>query len=344
MTINRALSRRGFLAAGGGFVGLLSTLKSSRGAARPKTAAGGGTDSAPATATVVLIRTESRADGVRRALAVLGTNPVRGKRVLVKPNFNTSDPTPGSTHNDTLRALLVELKGMGAASLAIGDRSGPEDTEKVLAKKGIPALAAEFEAEVLNFDGLAPDGYVKIAPPGSHWADGFLVAKPVVEAEAVVSTCCLKTHQYGGVFTLSLKNSVGIVPREGHAFMRELHGSPHQRRMIAEINCAYDPALVVLDGVEAFTDGGPMTGTLKTAGVVLAGTDRVAIDAVGVAILKALGSNDAIMGTKIFAQEQIARAAELGLGVGSADRIVIKTSDAESEAYAAKIRAILAQG
>ncbi|MBN2206423.1 MAG: DUF362 domain-containing protein, partial [Candidatus Aminicenantes bacterium] len=344
MISNRSISRRGFLAAGGGFVGLLSAVASSGGAAFAASGAGPAARPAPGTTTVALVRTPDRADGVRRSLALLGVNPVRGKRVLVKPNFNTSDPTPGSTHNDTLRALLAELKGMGAASLAVGDRSGPEDTEKVLTKKGIPALAAEFGAGVLNFDGLGPDGYVKVAPPGSHWADGFLVARPVVEAEAVVSACCLKTHQYGGIFTMSLKNSVGIVPREGYAYMRELHGSPHQRRMIAEINAAYAPVLIVLDGVEAFTDGGPMTGTLKTAEVVLAGTDRVAIDAVGLAVLKELGSNAAIMGTKIFAQEQIARAVELGLGVDGPERIVIKTADAAGEAYAEKIRTILAAG
>jgi len=339
MMKKRHWSRRDFLTAGGGFVGLLSSLK-----AAPARSAGFRGASSGDPSTIVLVRTGSRAEGVRKSLEILGINPVRNKRVLVKPNFNTSDPTPGSTHNDTLRELLAGLKAMGAASLAIGDRSGPEETEQVLTKKGIRPLAAEFGASVLNFDELGPNGYVKLTPPGSHWTDGFLVARPVVEAEAVVSTCCLKTHQYGGVFTLSLKNSVGIVPRKGQPYMNELHGSPHQRRMIAEINLAYKPALIVLDGIEAFTDSGPMTGTLKTANVLLAGTDRVAIDAVGVAILKELGSNSAIMGTKIFAQEQIARAAELGLGAGSANRIVIKTGDEASEDYAAKIRAILAEG
>ena len=38
--------------------------------------------------------------------------------------------------------------------------------------------------------------------------------------------------------------------------MRQLHGSDNQRRMIAEINTAYRPALVVLDGLEAFVDRG----------------------------------------------------------------------------------------
>jgi len=123
--------------------------------------------------------------------------------------------------------------------------------------------------------------------------------------------------------------------------MRELHSSPDQRRMIAEINAAYRPVLIVLDGLVAFVDEGPMKGPRKDAGVFLAGTDRVAVDAVGVAILKDLGSNDAIMKPAVFAQEQIVRAIELGLGVSSAADIVIETPDPASEAYAGRIRKIL---
>ncbi len=331
------MTRREFIVAGAGLTGaaVLSTGATVRsGAPRPALRA-------PSKTRVVLVKTQDRAEGVKKCLDLLDINPFEGKSVLVKPNFNTSDPAPGSTHNDTLKALLAHIRDMGAKRLAIGDRSGPEPTEQVFEKKGIRALAGSFDAKLLNFDELGENGYVKFDPPASHWKDGFLVAKPVVEAECVVSTCCLKTHQYGGVFTMSLKNSVGIVPRKGHHYMRQLHDSPDQRRMIAEINAAYRPALVVLDGLEAFVDEGPMTGPRKAAGVFLAGTDRVAIDAVGVAVLKELGSNDAIMKPPVFAQEQIAWAVQLELGVASAADIVIETPDGASEAYAEKIRKIL---
>lgn len=290
---------------------------------------------------VALIRGDNRKAGVRKALELLNINPCRGKDVLLKPNFNTSDPTPGSTHNDVLRELLQWSKDMGAKKLSIGDRSGPEPTAQVLQKKGIYPLAGEFAAQVLDLDEMGEKGYVLIDPPGSHWQKGFLAARAVTEAECVVSTCCLKTHQYGGIFTLSLKNSVGIVPRKNHPFMKELHSSPHQRRMIAEINTAYSPSLIVIDGLEAFVDGGPMTGARKTANVFLAGTDRIAIDAVAVAILKGLGSTGEIMEKKIFAQEQIARAVELKLGIDSPAAIEIITADPESESYARKIKQIL---
>jgi hypothetical protein len=70
----------------------------------------------------------------------------------------------------------------------------------------------------------------------------------------------------------------------------------------------------------------------------------VAVDAVGLAVLKWLGSNDAIMGRRIFEQEQIARAVELELGVRSTDEIELVTGDVESRALAASLDPILALG
>jgi len=353
MKKTEGMTRREFIAAGAGLAGgaALSAgawaegpAGAARGTVKPASARPAWAAGTAGKSRVVLVRTDSRADGVKKCLDLLNIDPFEGKNVLVKPNFNTSDETPGSTHNETLKALLERIREMGAKSLTIGDRSGPEPTAEVFEKKGIPALAGSFDAKLMNFDELGETGYVKVEPPASHWKDGFLVARPVARAECVVSTCCLKTHQFGGVFSMSLKNSVGIVPRKGHAYMRQLHGSDNQRRMIAEINTAYRPALVVLDGLVAFVDEGPMTGPRKDAGVFLAGTDRVAIDAVGVAILKELGSNDAIMKPAIYAQEQIAWAAQLELGAATASDIVIETPDAASEAYAEKVRKILAAG
>jgi uncharacterized protein (DUF362 family) len=70
----------------------------------------------------------------------------------------------------------------------------------------------------------------------------------------------------------------------------------------------------------------------------------VAIDAVGVAVLKYLGSNDAIMKKKIFEQEQIARAAELGLGASSPGQIDLFPVDEKSLEDRNRIREILKKG
>ncbi|MEE8414510.1 MAG: DUF362 domain-containing protein [Dehalococcoidales bacterium] len=296
------------------------------------------------TTKISLVRTRNRAEGVRKAVALLKSNPLQGKAVTLKPNFNSADITPGSTHNDTLRALVMTIKEMGAKSITLAERSGPgSPTQVVMENKGIFEMARELGFEVVNLEELGPEGWEHFHPRDSHWEDGFLVPKLYTEAESIVQTCCLKTHQHGGHFTLSLKLAVGTVPRVDHNYMRELHSSPYQRQLIAEINTAYSPDLVVLDGVDAFVDGGPARGTLVQAGVILAGNDRVAIDAVGVAILRSLGTTPEVSKGPIFEQDQIARAAELGLGVNSPDQIQLVTDDGESEAYADKIREVLLQ-
>jgi uncharacterized protein (DUF362 family) len=91
-------------------------------------------------------------------------------------------------------------------------------------------------------------------------------------------------------------------------------------------------------------DGGPATGTRAKGNAFLASTDRVAIDAVGLAVLKSLGSNSQIMNTKIFEQEQIARAAEIGLGAASPSEIDVVAANAESQNYRDGIVEILNKG
>jgi uncharacterized protein (DUF362 family) len=288
---------------------------------------------------IALVKTSDRASGIPAAIRLLNHNPVHGKNVLLKPNFNTADAFPGSTHNDTLKQLILHLKAMGASTITVGDRSGPADTNKVMREKGVDSLCRDLGVQLMNFDDLPPGGWKRLRPEQSHWRNGFDVALPVLDAECVVATCCLKTHGYGAVFTMSLKLSVGTVHKRD---MSELHTSLlSMRKMIAEINCAYTPALILLDGIEAFTDRGPMTGTRKQANVLLAGTDRIAIDAVGLAVLKELGSNSAIMGKSIFEQEQIARAVELGLGITRPEEIELVTGDESSASYAARLLEIL---
>ncbi|MBM4454515.1 MAG: DUF362 domain-containing protein, partial [Chloroflexi bacterium] len=154
----------------------------------------------------------------------------------------------------------------------------------------------------------------------------------------------LKTHAYGGHFTLSLKNAVGMVAGKGHPYMTQLHTSLNIRQMIAEINTAYSPDLIVLDGVDAFVKGGPDKGTRVQANVILAGNDRVAIDAVGVAILRSSGTTNEVNRGRIFEQDQIARAVELGLGIKSPAQIELVTDDPESAAFASTIKDILLAG
>lgn len=296
-------------------------------------------------AMVSLVKTEDRATGAERALRLLGINPARGRAVFLKPNFNSADPAPGSTHNDTLRALISMLWSMGATSITLGDRSGMGNTREVMENKGIFRLARELDFKVLVLDEVKADGWKMFQPPGSHWQEGFPFSKDCLDSPSIVQAFNLKTHRFGGHFTLSLKNSVGLVarfyPGKSHDYMKELHNSPYQRAMIAEINDAYSPSLILMDGVEAFTEGGPDKGKKVNAKVMLAATDRIAMDAVGVALLRHLGTTPEVSEGPVFQQEQIKRAVELDLGIDSPDKIEIITEDPDSEALAKELKSIL---
>jgi len=288
---------------------------------------------------VVIALDPDRVSGTKKAVAALGMPDLKDKSVMVKPNFNTADPTPGSTDIDTLRTMIQLIKEQRPKKIVVADRSGPAKTSKVFQEKGVFALAEEMGFECLVFDEMPKSNYMKVRPPGSHWMNGFWFAKPVLEADAVIGLCCLKTHQYGGHFTMSLKLTTGMVHRRN---MTELHTSVlNQRNMIAEMNYAYKPALLVMDGVEAFYTGGPMSGSRWKADLTFASADRVALDAVGVATLKMHGTTSKIESRKTFQQDQIRRAVELGLGATSPDDIDLAPVDDASRDVADRIRPYL---
>ena len=283
---------------------------------------------------IAIISTKDRIYGVNKSFELLGINPVKDKDVIFKPNFNTADAPPASSSMETIKQMIIKIKEMGAKSITLAERSGPAVTEEVLQEKGVYELAKELDFKVVDLSVAPKEDYVQVEVEGSQWKDGFLFSKLYHEAECVVETCCLKTHMYGGHFTLSLKNTTGLVPRREELgnLMKELHGSEHQRKMIADMNAVYNWDLIIMDGIVTFVDGGPMKGTLKEANVFVAGTDKIAIDAVGVALLRMLGTTDEVSKGPIFKQEQIARAVELNLGIASPDEIEFITDGSEESA------------
>ena len=290
--------------------------------------------STPSTTKIALYKTQDRKEGVKKVMELLEFSPVQGKHVILKPNFNTADPPPASTHNDTLRQLVLELQDRGASEITVAERSY-QWFNSVIAQKGIDKLSEELNFNILNLESASKTRYHRNS---YHWENGFSFPDRLRDAEYIVATCCLKTH-HSGPFTMSLKLSVGTIP---FSHMDELHGSGDMRKMIAEINSAYKPDLIVMDGVLTFIEGGPSTGTVKNGDVMVAGTDRIAVDAVGVAILKDLGSSR--VGGEIFLQEQIKRAVELKLGIESPGKIEFVTPDEPSREYAERLQSILADG
>ncbi len=296
-------------------------------------------------AEVFLIKTSDRKAGVKTLLKQFDLADFSGKHVAVKANFNSADPFPASTHLDTLQAIVEALQSASVAGLTLGERSGMGNTRQVLEHMGVFSLSKKLGFNVKVLDEVPKEEWVKIEHEGMHWLRGFYVAKLFAEADKVVQTCCLKTHRFGGHFTLSLKNSVGLiakkVPDVLYDYMWELHGSPFQRQMIAEINKHYKADLIVIDGIKAFVDGGPERGKEVKPNLLLASRDRVAIDAVGVAILRSYGSTSHIMNGGIFELDQLRRASELGVGVESASQIRLVPVNEESRQVANKLADIL---
>jgi uncharacterized protein (DUF362 family) len=108
--------------------------------------------------------------------------------------------------------------------------------------------------------------------------------------------------------------------------------------MIAEINKFYRTDLIVMDATEGFETGGPDKGKLIHPEVIIAGTDRVANDVVGVALLRSYGTMRDVSEGRIFEQEQIDRAAEMGIGIKSAKDIRLVPLDKTAESVATKIQ------
>jgi uncharacterized protein (DUF362 family) len=293
---------------------------------------------------VFLIETLNRESAVRSLFSKTDLAGFSGKRVALKANFNSADPFPASTHIDTLKATINVLKEVGVSEITLAERSGGGNTRDVLEQRGVFALSKKMDFKVIVLDEEKKENWVKIDRSGTHWLRGFYVAKVLMDADVVIQTCCLKTHRFGGHFTLSLKNSVGLVakrfPRGVYDYMWELHGSPYQRLMIAEINKFYKVAFVIMDATKAFVSGGPESGTVVEPNLLLASVDRVAIDAVGVAILRMKGASS-IMKKPIFELDQIRRAAELGVGVKTASAIKLTPLGDKSQEVAKKIERVL---
>ena len=294
---------------------------------------------------VFLLKTTDRAVGVPELINQIGLSDYPKKQIAIKANFNSADPFPASTHLDTLRAIIISLKNAEVATITLAERSGMGNTENVLEQMGVFALSKELGFETLILDNIGKDDWVKFNRDKTHWLHGFYLAKVFHDADKIVQTCCLKTHRFGGHFTLSLKNSVGMVakkvPGEIYDYMWELHGSPFQRQMIAEINNNYNLDFVVMDGIKAFISEGPEKGTVVKPNLLLASRDRVAIDAVGVAILKLYGAKGKIGEEEIFKQDQLKRAADLSFGVKSTDEIKLTALNDETIDDLERIKQIL---
>ena len=294
----------------------------------------------PPPTTVAVVCTDNRARGIQQAVALLGENVVAGKDVLLIPDLESRTPYPFTTHLDTLLHLSRTLWGLQAESVTIGAQSSREPTRDVLAAMTLPQHLEEIEARLVNLEEEPYTDWRPVATTGGQWRQGFHLPRQLLESSCVVTTCQLRAEQRIDL-AMSLWLGTNLLPKRDVLDRFELQQSPHPGRLIAELNQGYYPSLIVVDGVEAVVEP-TLPRVNRSAGLILAGTDRVAVDAVGAAALKLMGAD---LGNHIFDLEQIAWGLILRVGIDRPGQITLTAAaDPDSRRFADRLNGQLAHG
>ncbi|RLG59235.1 hypothetical protein DRN86_04560, partial [Candidatus Geothermarchaeota archaeon] len=242
-----------------------------------------------------------------------------GPRILIKPNVNTDDPYPGTSNPDLVREIIRKLYDKGASEIVVGDSSSivSMNTRLNMKKIGIEKAALDAGGRVVAFE---EGRWIKIKPDRSkHWRIGFHIPRIVQEFDYLVNLTVIKTH-FLATYTGALKNMVGCIKRLDRIWLHLGNISAK----IAEINLAISPVINILDARKVFIKGGPRRGELRDANILIASKDRVASDAVGLAVLKLMGARGDIQKLGVWGQGQIKSAISLNLGIKSPNEIEIR--------------------
>jgi uncharacterized protein (DUF362 family) len=250
----------------------------------------------------------------------------KGDTVLLKPNYNTADPYPGSSDPDFIGAVIEMLREAGAEKIIVGERTAFLHNRKVLEKAGVTEVARKAGAEVTVFgnDGwytlLDRKGWRRVKVPGGKYLHSVSLARQALEAQKIVYVPLIKTH-HAAQFTGSIKLSMGLVKP---FFDQSKFHARHLQEKLAELGLVVKPDLIIMDARKVFVAGGPAKGELRTPNLILASGSQVAIDVEGVKILQSYPGN-ALQGRNVWDLTQIRHAVELGLGPGKEEEYEVKT-------------------
>jgi len=293
----------------------------------------------PAKSRVAVVRAgdfPSQREALRRAVALAGgLGFIRpGETVLLKPAVNSSRPYPATTDPETVWVIAELVKEVGGEPFVADRTMFLRSTETAFRETAITDAAGQagIPCRFLEDDDSIPIRH----PLAEHWwGNTIRIYASAVEADHIINLCTPRTH-FAGDFTMSMKNNVGVV----NAVSRlPMHVPSGLKDRLAEINLVTRPSLIVMDGREGFTDGGPDAGDLARPGFIAAGSDPVAIDAVGLAHLRLEGANEAIGEGSIWKIPMMKRAVDIGVGVGSGRAIALIGAAPAAEA---RLRAQLA--
>jgi uncharacterized protein (DUF362 family) len=203
------------------------------------------------------------------------------KPILIKPNYiNSHHPSTGiTTDSRVIEGIVKFLKDRGKENIIIGEGSGWADTFEAFKTAGVDAVAERWNVKLVD---LNKDDFVEVHPPNPLSLKKVKLAKTALES-LIISVPKLKLHRIATV-TLGLKNMMGALASKGSMH----HGSLNKN--IADLASVLKPSLTVIDGIIA-GEGHETSGNPVEMNLVIAGTDPVAVDAVGAAV-KGLGTCD----------------------------------------------------
>lgn len=190
----------------------------------------------------------------------------KNEKVFIKPNIccpKKSD-TGTVTSPRLIEELIILLKEI-TGNIQIGDSSFSEFKGlDAIKASGIYNVAVKYGVEVVD---LAGADKIKRGP--------FIISKPIADADRIINVPVLKTHERAGV-TISLKNMMGVIP--GHMKLN-LHKRGLEKGIVS-LAQALKPDLNIVDANICQEGRGPVNGTPKKLGLIIAGDNQVAVDAV----------------------------------------------------------------
>ena len=220
---------------------------------------------------------------VKDALRLLDVD-VRGKTILLKPNIVEFDPGAAiNTDPRLVAATVAAMRSMGARSVTVGEGSGHRrDSQFIAVRSGLLDLLGDLDAPFVDLNTAAVR---RVTLDTSFTSLGELwLPAPVIDADMVVSMPKLKTHHWGGV-TLSLKNCFGVVPGRIYGWPKNVLHWAGLQESILDVAAAVRPDLAIVDGIVGMQGDGPIKGDAVNAGVIVVGTDPVAVDSTAARIM-----------------------------------------------------------
>ena len=200
----------------------------------------------------------------------------RKKPILIKPNYiNSKHPSTGiTTDSRVIEGIVKFLRERKIEEIIIGEGSGFGDTFQAFKVAGVDAVAERWGVKLVD---LNKDEFVEVNPSNPLSLKKVRVAKTALES-TIISVPKLKPHRIAAV-TLSLKNMMGALAYKG-----SMHKGRRLSQNIADLASILRPSISVVDGIIA-GEGHETSGNPVEMNLVIAGTDPVAVDAVGAAVM-----------------------------------------------------------